>query len=89
MSDFQESTIPTLEVLIYHDGAIVQRELCESEDEASAIVDSWADREGVVCQVEDLRRSADPGVLEPRSWEVDAVEDLYETSAWDEDEGPG
>jgi hypothetical protein len=83
MSEMQEKdTTPTLEVRILRDGVVVQRELCATEAEANAVVEAWSDVEGVVVEVEDLARSPrGAGVLDPRPWEVDADDLLYEGSA--------
>jgi hypothetical protein len=84
---YADSTTPRLEVRILRDGVVVQRELCETDEDAAAIVDSWADTEGVVVEVEDLTRSGRAaGVLDPRPWEVDAEDLVYEGSAYDDDE---
>lgn len=67
---------PTLEVRVYRDGALTQRERVETEEEAAALVETWSDVEGARCEVVDLTRDREPsGVLDPRPWEVDA-EDL-------------
>ncbi|MGZ4801575.1 MAG: hypothetical protein ACXVJ7_16765 [Acidimicrobiia bacterium] len=57
---------PTIEVTVYRDGELVHRELCETETDASAVVEQWSEFESVVCQIDDLsvhHRSTD--VLEP------------------------
>lgn len=57
---------PSIEVRVYRDGALLSRELCESEDAASLIVDTWAEVEGVMCEVDDLSGSHHPDeILEP------------------------
>ena len=80
MSEMQaDSTTPTLEVRILRDGIVIQRELCETEEEANAVVEAWADTEGILVEVEDLARSGgSAGVLDPRPWEVDAEDLVYE-----------
>ena len=45
---------PTIEVRVYRDCELISRELCESEDEVSLIVDTWTELEGVTCEVDDL-----------------------------------
>ena len=50
----QGDEAPTIEVRVYRDGELISRELCESEDEASLIVDTWTELEGVTCEVDDL-----------------------------------
>jgi hypothetical protein len=87
MSETQaDSTTPTLEVRILRDGVLVQRELCETDEEANAVVEAWSDTEGVVVEVEDLSRSPAGGVLDPRPWEVDAEDLVYEDTAYAEEE---
>lgn len=87
MSETQaDSTTPTLEVRILRDGVLVQRELCETDEEANAVVEAWSDTEGVVVEVEDLSRSPSGGVLDPRPWEVDAEDLVYEDTAYAEEE---
>jgi hypothetical protein len=82
-----DSTTPTLEVRIFRDGVLAQRELCESDAEANAVVEAWSDVEGVVCEVEDLTRSsAAASVLDPRPWEVDADDVTYEGAAFADEE---
>lgn len=88
MSEAQaDSTTPTLEVRIIRDGVVIQRELCETDEEATAAAEAWGDTEGVVVEVEDLSRSGGPaGVLDPRPWEVDAEDLVYEGTAYAEEE---
>ena len=65
MFEEREGT-PTVEVRVYRDGALVHRELCESEEESAALVEQWAEQEGVECEIDDLsvrHRAGD--VLEP------------------------
>ena len=83
MSEMQERDAnPTLEVRILRDGAVVQRELYETEEEAQDVVDAWSDVDGVVVEVTDLGRSAGAGgVLDPQPWEVDAEDLVYEAAA--------
>lgn len=85
MADTQDTT-PTLEVRILRDGAVVQRELVESDDEANAVVDAWSDVEGVQVVVDDFTRSEPARVLDPRPWEVDADDAVYESASYDEDD---
>jgi hypothetical protein len=88
MSDVQDSdTTPTLEVSVLRDGVVVKRELVESDAQANAVVEAWADVEGVEVRVEDLTRSAPSAVLDPRPWEVDADNAVYASDAFDEDDG--
>ena len=62
---------PTIEVRVFRHGKRVHRELCESEEQASLIVDAWAELEGVVCEVDDLSVRHLPGeILAPEPAEV-------------------
>lgn len=44
----------TIEVRAYRGGAIVQRQLCETAEEATAIVEAWEQEEGIECEFTDL-----------------------------------
>lgn len=44
----------TIEVRAYREGRVVHRQLCETADEATAIVEAWEEQEGVECEVTDL-----------------------------------
>lgn len=50
-----------VEVRVYLHDELVHRELCESEEQAAAVVDAWSEREGVECEVTDLSASAPSG----------------------------
>jgi hypothetical protein len=77
------SETPALEVRVYRDGHLLERELCESEVEAALVVQSWQEIEGVECEVDDLSGGAgDADNLEPAP-EFDA--DQYPTP----EPGPG
>jgi hypothetical protein len=88
MSEIQADRIPpTLEVRVLRDGVVVERQLCDSDAEANAVVEAWSDVDGVVVEVDDLTRNAErTGVLEPRPWEVDAAEPGHESPFTDEEE---
>lgn len=89
MSDTESAVwdTPTIEVRVYRDGNLVQRELCESDVEAAAVVDAWSEVEGIVCQVDDVSSESVPaGVLDPRRWEVDADDSSYEGPDYGNDE---
>lgn len=45
---------PATEVRIYRDGQLLARELCESEDDAAAVVDRWSELGNVSFLVDDL-----------------------------------
>ena len=88
MSETQaDRTTPTLEVRVLRDGVVVHRELCEGELDARGVVQTWSDVEGVIVDVVDLTRDAEPsGVLEPRRWEVDADDASDQSTAFGEEE---
>jgi hypothetical protein len=79
---------PSIEVRVYRDNDLVERELCETEVEAAAVTEAWSDVEGVVCRVDDLSGGSEPaGVLDPRPWEVDADDAFsFEAPTLDNDE---
>jgi hypothetical protein len=57
---------PTIEVRVFRHGELVERELCESDEQAALIVEEWEDVDGVSFAVDDLSVRHHPGdVLEP------------------------
>lgn len=57
---------PTIEVRVFRHGELVHQERCESEEQASLVVDEWAELDGVECEVDDLSVHHQPGeILEP------------------------
>lgn len=48
------SDTPTTEVVVRRHGAVIGRHLCESEEEAAAVVAHWEEQRGVECEVVDL-----------------------------------
>ncbi|HQR27231.1 MAG TPA: hypothetical protein PLP61_09355 [Nocardioides sp.] len=57
---------PRIEVRVYRHGELVQRELCDSEEEAARVVDGWAEHSEVTCEVDDLTlRHGPEDVLAP------------------------
>ena len=62
--DFGET--PTLEVRAYREGKLVERALCETEEEAADVVAAWEELEGLECVVDDLSAEThDVDSLEP------------------------
>ncbi|TVT38129.1 hypothetical protein FNH05_24595 [Amycolatopsis rhizosphaerae] len=56
----------TIEVRVFRDDELVQRELCESEEQAAEVVEAWAEVDGVTTEVDDLSFHHRPGdLLEP------------------------
>lgn len=75
--DFEDGR--TVEVRIYQDGRLLHRELCESDEEATAVVEKWRELDGVTCEVDDLAARHRAGdILEPEP-----------TDLLDEDSAPG
>lgn len=67
---------PVTEVRVYRDDELVERVLCESEEEAAEVLERWAEVEDVTCLVDDLSFHHAPGdVLEPEPTEL--LEDEY------------
>jgi hypothetical protein len=55
-----------IEVRIFRDGELAHRRLCESTDEAVALVEQWADRGATQIDVDDLSgRHRGGQILEP------------------------
>jgi len=55
MSDqYAANSTPSIEVRVFRDGELVDRQLCESDDEAAEVVERWSQIEGVTCLVDDL-----------------------------------
>lgn len=73
MSDvFEErGETPTVEVRVYRHGKLVHRELCESEEQASLVIEEWSELDGVECEVDDLSLRHEQGdILEPEPAEL-------------------
>ncbi|TNC21829.1 hypothetical protein [Amycolatopsis alkalitolerans] len=51
----------TVEVLVYQDGRLLHRQLCESDEQASDVVAQWSELPGVTCDVEDLAARHEAG----------------------------
>jgi hypothetical protein len=67
---------PTIEVVVYQRGEEIHRELCESEEAASGVVDQWNELDGVECAVDDLSvRHTPTDILDPAPDEP--LEDEY------------
>lgn len=58
----------TIEVRVFRHGRLIRREWCESEEQASLVVDDWSEIEGVECEVGDLSgvEAAGEGGVEPQ-----------------------
>lgn len=70
--------VASIEVRVYRHGDLIRRELCESDEQASLVVDEWAELEGVTCEVDDLsvRHGTDQilGPEAPERWDGDYPE---------------
>jgi hypothetical protein len=67
---------PSIEVTVYRDGAVIHRELCETEAEATAVAEEWGELDAIECQIDDLsvhHRASD--VLEPTESVLDDDDD--------------
>lgn len=63
-----------IEVRVHQDGRLLQRQLCESEEDAAVVVDEWSELAGVTCGVDDLSvRHRQGDILEPEP--ADLIED--------------
>ena len=72
----QTDEAPTVEVRVWRHGELVHTELCESEEQASLILEDWQEMDGVRCEVDDLSVRHRPGdILEPG--EPEAAADDY------------
>jgi hypothetical protein len=62
---------PSIEVTVYRDGAVIHRELCETDAEASEVAEEWSELDNVECQIDDLTVRHQPtDVLEPTESEL-------------------
>ena len=50
----QSDVGPTVEVVVFQHGREVARQVCESTEEASSIVEWWNEQDGTECRVDDL-----------------------------------
>lgn len=72
----EKGETPTVEVRVWLRGELVHTEFCESDEEASLVVDRWSELDGMQCEVDDLSVRHRPGeILEPDV--VDQVDDGY------------
>ena len=72
----------TIEVRVYRHDQLLLRELCESEDEVSAVVEQWSDVGNVSVVVDDLSAHHRPeDILAPEELPVAGDEDYSIASA--------
>lgn len=78
---------PAIEVRVWRHGKLVHRELCESEDQAALVVESWTELDGVECEVDDLTVRHRPGEIAepepPRAADEDYTEAVEQTEVDD------
>lgn len=51
---YAADSTPSIEVRVFRGGDLIERQLCESEEEAAEVVDTWSEVEDVTCLVDDL-----------------------------------
>lgn len=57
---------PTVEVVVFRDGKEIARELCDTPEDATVVVERWSEDPGVMCLVDDLSERHRPeDILEP------------------------
>jgi hypothetical protein len=67
----EQAETPTVEVRVFRHGELVHRELCESEEQASLVIEEWSELDGVECEVDDLSVRHRPGeILGPEPAEL-------------------
>ncbi len=65
-----------VEVLVYRDGELVQREACESTEAAAEVARAWAEVDGVECVIDDLAvKHADGQILAPEEEDAEVDDD--------------
>ena len=64
---------PTLTVRVYRDGVLLHSELCESEADAAAAVETWEQEANITCEVGHL--SAERHDVEDLELEPTEIED--------------
>jgi hypothetical protein len=61
---------------------VIDRILCESDEDAIAVVDQWTEQPGVRCQIDDLSSHHRAGdVLEPEESELDDTQRPHDDPA--------
>jgi hypothetical protein len=71
---------PTIEVRIYRDDELIDHTLCESDEEATALVARWGEIDDVTCEVDDSSyRHRPDDILTPEP--VAPLDEDYPTTA--------
>jgi hypothetical protein len=65
IGDYDPSSTPTLEVLVYCGDELLAAEPCDSEDEAAETMAGWNEHDGVRCVVRDISARATDRTGEP------------------------
>jgi hypothetical protein len=79
---FYDTGAPTIELRIYRNGRLLVQELCETEEDAAAVVEHWSDVENLYVLVDDLSARHAPGdILAPDESLMSAAEDYPIASA--------
>lgn len=73
----QGEQTPMIEVRVFRNGELIHRELCESEEQASDLIEAWGELSGTTFEVDDLSVHHGGGeILEPEASE--ATEETFE-----------
>lgn len=63
---YDADATPSIEVRVFRGDELIERRLCESDEEAAEVVEQWAEVEDVTCLVDDLSfHHTQNDVLEP------------------------
>jgi hypothetical protein len=67
----ERDEVPTVEVRVFRHGELIHTELCESEEQASLVIEGWSELDGVECEMNDLTDHHRPDeILEPEPAEL-------------------
>ena len=67
-----------IEVCVYRDTKLIHRQLCESAEQAAAVVEAWEQDAGVECDVHDLSGGDPLGVFSEGELAEPSFEDYPE-----------
>jgi hypothetical protein len=78
--EYAPDSTPSIEVSVFRHDELVERRLCESEEEAAEVVAQWSELDDVTCLVDDLSfHHAQGDVLEPEP--VETPDEDYDRNA--------
>jgi hypothetical protein len=83
MSDFRSvdaEDTGSIEVCAYRGAVLIERRLCESADDAAAIVEAWEQNAGVECTVRDLSSEDSSSDFPDDQFEAPLSDDRRESS---------